>query len=323
MHRTLWTAVALALLCGCGQPASAPSDAMPLDAAPHADAALDDASLDAGIDAGPLECAAEPGDGVEFVAAQFPPTSTVDVPLDMLCDTIAGAVCDALAACSCDATVVARCRASSLACLSQAGSATTLARVASGEVQYDAAAAGRVVAMLRAGLTACVGPYNLDNILVAAGAFRGAALDGANCDGYAFACAAGLECQPGFDLSSSCRSSALTGCEALGLCVLNSGDFSALVCAGSRCDRGVPPGATPDAGHYCRFAPRTDGTCGCEPPAGAACSGSSQCGLGYCRSGFCAERATPLGESCAQYDQCDGGVCLDGVCLPRICGWGF
>ncbi len=92
-----------------------------------------------------------------------------------------------------------------------------------------------------------------------------------------------------------------------------------LACAGSRCDRRLPPGAHNPPGTFdCRWALRADGICGCEPAIGALCTGPGECGYGYCASGACAARARSLGETCTA-DECDAAACIGGVCVPYIC----
>lgn len=267
----------------------------------------------------------EAGDGLEIVAAQFLPDGAVDVPLEALSGALSTLSCETVATCGCSATKVADCEARAAAGTSWfedlgLGTPELADAIASGVVHYDAAAAGRVVAMFRAAMATCeVSDASLfTRAFAAAGVFRGpGAVDSACRSSYQRG--AGLECRNVGDLATVCRPTELGDCAAAGLCANSRGSDARLLCAGSTCDRGVPPGATPPATRRCRWSTRLDGVCACEPAVGAPCGTSLTCGSGYCASGACAPRTLALGEPCTDPQECDGGVCLDGACAPLLC----
>ena len=267
----------------------------------------------------------EAGDGLEIVAARFLPDGAVDVPFEALHDVFRAVICETLATCGCGATRVADCEARPAW---EGGWATDLGlgtpeladAIASGVVHYDAAAAGRVVAMFRAAMATCeVSDASLFTRAFAAnGVLRGPGSVDAGCR-YSYECGAGLECRYLGDFVSECRPLEVPDCAAAGLCRERPTWGSRLACAGAACDQGVPPGVTPPATRRCRWSTRLDGVCACEPAVGAPCGTSLTCGSGYCASGACAPRTRALGEACTDPQECAGGVCLDGACAPVLC----
>ncbi len=326
MHRAIVPLLTVIGLCACGPAPPTIPDAAPADAGSDAarDAGLD-LGFDAGVDAGPLECAAEPGDGLEVVPAQFVPDGAVDVPYEALRDMLSSVTCETIATCGCSAAAVADCQARAAAGANWVreiglGTPELADALAAGLVHYDAAAAGRFVAMFRAAMVTCevAYPNGLTWSFVAARVLRGPGAAEAPC-GISYDCGAGLECL-GFDFFYQCQPTGLAGCDALGLCEWSgSWGQSHLICAGATCDHGVPPGATPPATRHCRWSTRVDGTCACEPAVGGPCGPSGTCGSGYCASGACAPRTRAIGQSCTEWEECAHGVCLDGLCAPSLC----
>ncbi len=326
----MWLAIIVVVGCvsgalGCsgerGSPVDAGSRPLPPDAG--SDASLDAGLVDPGGDAGPLDCAPKPGDGIEIVGPRFLPVDATPVAFDSLCDSLVEAICGAVDACSCGATVAGRCREDvGLQCRSTFGSASVRDDISSGAVTYDARAAGRVVSMLRAGMSSCaaVAPYDLASLLLAARAFRGGLAEWAFCEGHNLACGEGLVCHNIGDFTLACVRGGLPACDALGICQERAPITPHLECAGSACDHGLAPGRTVgEGGRACGWTTRVDGLCGCAVAAGAPCGWDFDCATGYCARGVCTERTSHVGDACVSPSACDAAACIDGTCAPIAC----
>jgi hypothetical protein len=274
------------------------------------------------------------------------------VAVDDFCPEFVDAICDAVVRCDCSPTADADCRADlAETCDGDNGflGATTRARIDSGKVRYDAAAAGAVIAKLR-GVSTCDNPllalrWTFTDVLTFEGVFRGTVAPGGACTTTSTPiggeCANGI-CQEtmgggvciGFaGLGASCGMGMPTLCANLSVPFTSFDNPDFLL----RCD--IPMGATTGT---CAARLANGGTCGSDSECqsdrcdmnicsqklanGAMCMGDDECDSGFCQSDAtgqtCATRGAgaAVGASCTGASDCESDECRDGVCVAGVCG---
>lgn len=278
-----------------------------------------------------------------------PPSNSPPVALADFCNEFVDAVCDATVRCTCSPTADADCRSDLAATCGSTGGfigPEVQARITAGTVVYDAAAAGRLIGLVRAQST-CDNPildtgWGIGEVLTFGGTVTGTRTPGMSCtpsSGSPF----GGECQTGMcadtgrcigfaGLGAPCG----TGTDAL--CVDLDATFTSFESADILLRCNVAPGGTTGT---CGARLAVGGTCGstldcasnrCEMGVcvaalanGDPCGSSDECDSGFCRFGTttsvcAAAHAVNNGGACTDDAECVSGSCKADVCVPGICG---
>jgi hypothetical protein len=272
------------------------------------------------------------------------------VPLEDFCTEFVETFCKRVAACDCSPTADADCRADLTSeCTAADGilGTETRARLASGALVYNAAAAGALFARVGAS-NSCDNPllsldWTFKDAITFGGVFRGTVAPGGACT--ATNSPIGSDCTNGI-CQETMSGGVCIGLAALGapcgmgmpfLCVDAEASFTGLensdillrcdVAAGAStgtCANRLANGATCSGGLECA-SNVCDGTmCAPQLMEGAGCSDNNECASGYCamRDGaFCSTPSRgPNGASCNIAIECESNECRDNVCVPGICG---
>jgi hypothetical protein len=292
--------------------------------------------------------AAVAGFGAFACSVESPePDSGAPIPLDQFCAEYSTAVCDRMERCSCSSEILLACRTRFRdECAAQMLDPVVQARLRSGVIRYDDAAAGRLVAQIR-GLRSCgslVGElgWTLADRYSVGGVFTGTK-------------GAGESCSPlrGRALPlSECFASPCSDDETEGVFVCLGPQTVGSPCSGPICIRSDVPLRDPYVNwrSLLLLCSPTTARCQARVPLGSPCSRSIECDSGYCNtvagrcepaladgqacssslecaSANCDESAAgstctprrPEGSACAYHDDCASGVCMMRRCVPGAC----
>lgn len=292
---------------------------------PSSSAAVDDAGFVDGGGALPSDAGAAPDarprrrcpdgtpdDGRSMVEATLGLDARTPVEAADFCDAYAVVACAAQTRCECPPN---DCSARSLSRCEEVLGPAVRSALASGDLAWDAARAGRLLDLLadvgarcdlvRPRLTVLLASMHV--VVPPAGSSASCAL---SAPGFPFVCGVGSVCEVGSDFAHECTPPRPEPCEAFGVCGMG------VICATDECDLGAPSGPVQE-GRPCRYGRLDADTCACPTPrAGEPCDydvpGS------YCERGL---SCSPEGvcEGVSLHQPCTDEGCLDGLACTGTC----
>jgi hypothetical protein len=275
------------------------------------------------------------------------------IPQAMFCDEFVDAMCDRVERCDCGTAASTMCRTSFGAECGGSGGflgPEVQARITAGTVRYDAAAAGRLVAGLRAD-TGCGNPvttlgWRFSDVLTFGGVLTGTKAAGEACaasgdNPFGSECANGVcaevsegtnRCIGFAGMGSACGREMPILCANLSAPFTDFEDSSVLLrcdettmqCAARLADGAMCSSREDCASQNCDASGETP-MCAPKLADGMPCEFDAVCASGYCDydvdPSVCAAKPNrPLGAACNDDSQCASGTCMGDRCVNETCG---